>query len=513
MTGAEVSAAVLEEPQARPVPLRLRFSVAAAVFKDIAQWPALEPLLTAPRARRVQEIYYDTEKFTLTRHGLALHARALRRGAALVAEMGGQAIEVTAPDAEPELERLGTEMAGKIHDLAGDFPLLPVFSTDIKRLTRHARVDASEIELTFDSGFILSGAQKWPMREIGLELKSGDPAALYQFALALNSAYPVGLETEAKNQRGLRLTSFLPAEAVRSVSSLSGTPSMDDAMAALINSCMDHFTANWPAFTHGDAVNAVHQMRVAMRRLRSVLWLLQRAFPCPEFTAFRQEAKLVANAMGQARNWDVFIALLREGPSAAFPQEPGFDEVFAKSDTLRTHGYDAVRTLLAAPQTIRFVLALKAFVARRGWRNALAGDALPALSAPALNFARENLERLHRKLLKRGKHLVKLPPHERHLVRIQLKKLRYIADLFSGLFDRRGQVRAYNHAAARLQDQLGIMNDLTVANEMLAQLDINAPEAARAIGIIMGWTARSALADDKALEKCWAAFREAKLFT
>jgi CHAD domain-containing protein len=293
---------------------------------------------------------------------------------------------------------------------------------------------------------------------------------------------------------------------------LAAETCLDDAVAALTDSCLSQFTANWQVFAQGTEVEAVHQMRVAMRRLRSVLGLFNRSFAAPEFSDFRADAKRIANLMGEARNWDVFIALLHAGPLQAFPHEPGFAAMLGQCADFRAEGYHAVRNLLADPVTTAFLLRAALFLARHGWRNGLPVEALADLSGPAQNFAAANLLRLHRKVRKRGKNLLRLGAHERHLTRIELKKLRYAADLFGGLFEGKAKVRSYNRVAAALQEELGQLNDLATAHELLARLDGGTPDRARAIGIVLGWCAQSAQADDRVLGKRWKEFCETKPF-
>jgi CHAD domain-containing protein len=56
------------------------------------------------------------------------------------------------------------------------------------------------------------------------------------------------------------------------------------------------------------------------------------------------------------------------------------------------------------------------------------------LTEPARLFARETLERLHKRALKRGRQLSQKAPEERHKVRIALKHIRYAAEFFSFFF-------------------------------------------------------------------------------
>jgi CHAD domain-containing protein len=119
------------------------------------------------------------------------------------------------------------------------------------------------------------------------------------------------------------------------------------------------------------------------------------------------------------------------------------------------------------------------------------------------------LARLHSKLLKRGKHLAILAPHQRHELRIDLKKLRYGADLFAPVFAGRERTRTYLKAAAVLQEQLGLFNDQMVAAEIVGQLET---ADSRAAGMILGWCSRGAMADDGRLRESWREFRKVKLF-
>jgi triphosphatase len=240
-----------------------------------------------------------------------------------------------------------------------------------------------------------------------------------------------------------------------------------------------------------------------------MLGLFQRAFPSPEFLAFRENAKQIAGVLGEARNWDVFLQLLQDGPAAAFPEVPGFDDIVAQSQQLRAAGYERVRERLAAAETTRFVLSLQAFVARHGWRNAGDAQALSRLTEPAKTFAATNLNRMHVKLTKHGKNLGGLAPHKRHQIRIELKKLRYAVDLFAGLFAS-GRLTDHRRITAKLQDQLGSFNDLITAHEMAARLDNAVPATHYAAGIITGWCGRGARLDDKNLAVLWKKFRKLK---
>jgi inorganic triphosphatase YgiF len=514
-------------PQIPPVSaagreVELKFTLTAPVFNETQQWERLDAPARRARARRLVAVYFDTAAGDLARHKASLRVRTVNRRHMITFKWNGSfaggwfergEVEAACPTTELDIDLLPPEITQAITRLAAGRRLEPVYSSDIKRVIRMVHEDAAVIEVAFDSGVISAGEKTCVVREVEMELKSGDPAALYRLGLDFVAAFPARLESRSKAERGAALASGKAPEAVRAAAGLQGEPVLDSAIGQLINACLGQFIANWPAFESGDAVKAVHQMRVAMRRLRSVLGLFQRALPTAGFSVFRAQARDIANAMGEARNWDVFAALIRRGPAPVFADEPGFETLLEQVEQFRAAGHEAVRALLAAPETARFVLGLQGFAAAHGWRNALEGEALPDLSVPASAFASASLTRLHRKLLRDGKHIEHLAAAERHELRKNLKKLRYAVDFFGGLFETRKQLTPYARSLAKLQDRLGIFNDLAVARELALRIAAGDDGAAcRAVGIVMGWCARGAVEDDAQLRKDWKKIKKMKLF-
>jgi CHAD domain-containing protein len=164
------------------------------------------------------------------------------------------------------------------------------------------------------------------------------------------------------------------------------------------------------------------------------------------------------------------------------------------------------------PATTLFLLRMQAFLARDNWRGALSDEEQLRLTKPLHTFATDNLSRLHKLVLKRGKGLVELPDAERHKVRIALKNLRYAADFFGDLFSD-GEVRPYIHAVAQLQDLLGAHNDAVSIERLLHDIEGTAgAHGAKASGIVLGWYGRGTALADADLHKSWKTFKRTKLF-
>ena len=151
--------------------------------------------------------------------------------------------------------------------------------------------------------------------------------------------------------------------------------------------------------------------------------------------------------------------------------------------------------------------------ARRPWRNAVESDRLPLLVGPVSAFAAQTLERLDKKVRKRGRDLTRLEPEARHQARIALKNVRYAADFFGGLFKSAGDARRYARKAAALQDFLGLYNDTAVAVGMVHELNPDKdPGLAYSAGLIVGWQAQSAYSGTEDLVASWRQFLKAERF-
>lgn len=68
-------------------------------------------------------------------------------------------------------------------------------------------------------------------------------------------------------------------------------------------------------------IEAVHDMRVASRRLRAAITVFGRAFACTEFDRFERDVKAVTQELGTARDLDVMIDTLEKMKSTLPPSE------------------------------------------------------------------------------------------------------------------------------------------------------------------------------------------------
>lgn len=278
---------------------------------------------------------------------------------------------------------------------------------------------------------------------------------------------------------------------------LLSTNSAEDAAVCIFLAALDHFEANVVVFRAHHTVESVHQMRVALRRLRAAIGLFSDALAGPTLDAARARAKLLAGVLGQARNWDVFREMLDGGPGDALTGEPSFYALLDAVELRRVRGYRAARAALDDAETSAFIDAFRKAVGAREWTPA------PGVQdeGSAMDFARAALTRLRKRVLKKSKDLAKLPPEGRHEARIALKKARYGAEFFESLFAHRKDAAAFSAVLAKMQDGLGVFNDMETTNALLDEIDAEGGASLRASGFVRGWFAHAAQAGAAHAEK------------
>ncbi|PPQ36745.1 hypothetical protein CH337_07190 [Rhodoblastus acidophilus] len=517
-TAGDSADAPVEPAPADPREIELKFTLDAAAFAAALDSPLLRRDGQKSPAKKLVSIYFDTPDWDLLRRKIALRVRRSGRSLPLMtlkwrpeAEslFSRGEIEHAVRALEPDLSLFDGETGETLRALVGAKPLEPKYETRVQRTIRLITAGSAVIEAAFDAGEIVAGAASLPLRELELELKSGAEADFYGFAARLVQELPLRLDAVSKAERASHLalqTSPTPVKA--KIAALPGDLNLDAAIAQVILSTRDHFLANWASLRESDDPEAIHQMRVALRRLRAALGMFKRAIPCAELEAFRTRAKDLASAFGPARDCDALRELVETGP-LPHARAGDFAPLMQALDQRRGEAYAQARALLESVEPTLFALDLGAFVARRGWRNALTAENLGGLTEKVGLFAAEALERLHNRALKRGRKLTSLPDEQRHQCRIALKNLRYAAEFFAGAFDAEA-ASDFIRATAQLQALLGAHNDVATAEHFLSQT--NEAQAARAAGVVLGWYAREAIEADKHLAKAWKTFKQADPF-
>lgn len=457
--------------------VELKLQAASGQLDELAAVLASAGVRFKRTAMRAQ--YFDTPDLRLRQAGFSLRVR--RSGKNRVQTLKAEGADLGALFARPEWERavdsdrpIIDETAGPLRSLLpdGDLDVLrPAFSVKVTRRLGAALEGTSQIEAVVDQGVIKGNGSVAEVAEVELELKEGSPAALFALARKLDEVAPVKLGVLTKAERGYRLldgTADKPSRGERGI--VSATSTTGEAFQAIAGACLRQFRLNEDLLSRAEDPDVLHQARVALRRLRSALSIFRQVVADSRFDHLRAELRWLAATLGEARDIDVLIARTRQR------------EVLADA---RIQAYARVAEALASARARTLMLDLAEWLAIGGWRTAPANPAV--VNRPASEFAAAMLDRLRRRLKKRGKHLRSVDDGERHEVRIDAKKLRYAAEFFAGLFPgakKERRARRFIGAMQELQAHLGDLNDMATEPVLLAQLGVAiapvpAPDQAR----------------------------------
>jgi triphosphatase len=472
--------------------------------------------------RRLETTYYDTADHQLFGAGVSLRVR--RSGKDLVQTIKRVPVDdpLTRHEWEAPVQTLApdfgalpvSEIDGIFDKIAGD-QLVPIFTTKVRRHRVTVDVSEGQIEVAFDDGMVEAGSQCKPLCEVELELKQGRAAALYQLGLGLMDISPLCLETQSKSARGYALALGIDPVAVKASSSnLDHQDTVDEGIAKLLSICQQQILANLCPAENGGESQGVHQLRVALRRLRTVLYFLRRELEAPSLQALDAEARRFAQTLGPARNWDVFIdSTLADIEKTNLP-DIEFSRLRDASEPFRDQSYGMVRDSIVESQTNRFILSLGLVIERKSWRNEVASEDLRTLAEPITKFASNVLTRIERKALKRGRHFRHLRPEARHKLRLTLKKLRYATEFFLPLYASRASTGKYLKQLSRLQDVLGEANDIRTSRTLLSNIQERAesPDLHRAIGAVVGWQGHLEMTSAVRMNNRWGKFKRTAQF-
>jgi triphosphatase len=491
-------------PPEASIPTETEIKLAARNVDLPAVRRVLKDMAGGANAERSKLIstYFDTEDRALARQGSVLRVR--QHNGHFIQTVKAAEMPGSTPLARGEWE---DTIAGEHPDpqacesgrfLTADIAarVAPVFRTEVARfVTDLSPAPGTRIEAAIDRGTIRAPGKKPAerIREIELELKSGPVTALYDVALLLLAVAPVRLEWRSKAERGYRLAAGGPtAQAAHAKPiALDPTLSAEDVLQRIGRVCLDQILRNEAAIFAGRA-EGIHQMRVAVRRLRAVLSAFRKMLPPEQRRWASGELRWLAVALGEARNIDVFEGALIRPTHAALPDVKALRVLSAAARRRRRAAYAAARQAIRSPRYTALLLGLMRWFDGRGWRDAAVAS---VLEQPIGEVAPLLLDKLRRAAKRRSRGFARQSAEERHKLRIVLKKLRYTSELLSGLYDA-GAVEKFTAGLKRLQDDLGDANDVRGAKDIVAEL-AHGPDGAiiaRAGKIVLAWHQRRLVA-------------------
>lgn len=460
--------------------IELKLQLTAKSAKKLASHPLLLPL--AAQKQHLLNTYYDTPE-------LALHAKRI----AMRFRKKGEQWLLTVKSAEPASGGLAVRSEWEKPAFPGVFDfshvdepslrdfletarpqMAAVFTTDFRRQIWHVPFGHSLIELALDRGTIESQGRKSRICEIELELLSGDIDDIFKLTRKLQDKLELSPAIASKAERGYKLFNDEPLKPFKAKpAGISVDMQPVEAFRCIALGCLEHFQRNEEGLHFSNDPEFIHQARVALRRLRSAIKLFSSVLP-PEFVStYGQTWRTLASALGEARNWDVFLEETLPPIQAVFPEHGDIRRLRTEARRRAKQARQSVIKLLAVREYPRLMVEFTAAI------YALK-DTLPL---PIGDFAQQQLSRYARQAKKQAARHRTFSAEERHQLRIALKRLRYTLEFLTPLL-RAKRLPAYLAALAQLQDELGLLNDLSTAQSL-----INSSLPKRPAGPVHGWMA------------------------
>ncbi|CAO4136938.1 CYTH and CHAD domain-containing protein [Methylorubrum extorquens] len=429
----------------------------------------------------LSSVYFDTADQSVRQAGLGLRVR--RNGERFIQTLKAEGDGLVD---RPEWEQ---EIAGPEPDPAAwaDTPLVkilgrkdnlqPLFTSAVTRRTYLVQQGSSRIEVALDSGRITAaggGDKIVPICEVELELKDGVAGDVFALAHAIAALVPLRLGVRSKAERGYALAAgtherVRKAEPVPLREDMSGA----EAFQSVAHACLRHMRLNEEILLQGRDAHALHQVRVAIRRLRSAFSLFGDLVNDPQGRRIRDEIKRLTQPLGHARNLDVFLASTLPAERERHPDEVGLLGLETQLEDQRSKAYEAVGTLLQSAEWRALLLDLVSWINAGPWLKDEAKERVTMREEAARDLAARELDRRRRQVKRRGRALNDLSAEDRHQVRIAAKKLRYGAEFFAGLYTGKKVVKrhaVFVKALAELQDHLGELNDIATGHEVVRDL-------------------------------------------
>ncbi len=471
--------------------------------------------IAKPIARQLTSIYFDTPDLRFKRHDSALRVRRVNRDWIQTLKGGGQVAgglhqreewESRVDGPHPDLLVLsdlvghGTSWAELLAAPALSDSLIPIFTTKFRRTTWQLRsVHGDEVELALDQGEVQHGEMQIQISEVELELKSGNPDALFDLALQLQNAVSLRICDVSKAERGYALYAPQPPAVVKaSCPALASTMTVPQGFQIIASSCLVQVQGNEAGVALGNDPESVHQMRIGLRRLRAALCLFNQVAPCP--APLRAELKWLATALGAARDWEVFADSTLAVVTSAGADKPELQQLQQAALAMAQKNRHKAAMAVRSARYASLLLSLGGWIQKSDWHRQLAQPKREMREMPLTTFATQALVLCHGKLKKRAKHLQDGAPSARHRVRIAAKNVRYATEFFQSLFPAK-RVLPFVEALTGLQDALGWLNDAAVADGLLRQLSHNHPGVQHSIGYVRGYLAARTESDAHKLGK------------
>lgn len=510
---------------APPRELEIKLTGPREVLERALRSPIVKSVqLGHPRTRKLESVYFDTPDARLQKLGVGLRLR--KQGRKWIQTLKRERGVTSGLHDRDEFEHsVGlrwpsyalydqTVFAPLFADLELRNLIQPLFTTRFRRIARTLGDDDARIELAYDLGEVEADGERAPLCELELELKAGEVDALFALATGLCREFGLRLENRSKAERGYTLMAKeTPAPGRARAVALAPSLPCADAFARIASECLRHLQANEAGVMAGEDPEYVHQARVALRRLRAAIALFRRAVGCAQLEDLDGEMQRLSQALGVARDWDVFCLETLPGLPKELDVGAGRAALAALATAHRQQAARFVHDIVSQPEFTLALLRFGTLLQVRPWNRASPVEGSTPVYLDVRDHARLALSRAWRRAVKRARTIDTEIPDSYHPLRIALKKLRYGGEYFASLFPRKA-TRPFLTSLAGIQEHLGRVNDAATAQRLAATLreQCHDADAREMLGVLRGYFSGRMAGAVKPVMREWKKLRQIEPF-
>lgn len=319
---------------------------------------------------------------------------------------------------------------------------------------------------------LLQDCQLLPL--LGYEAEAADvTACLTEAGAHVHTYHPVELLLQSSGNPPRRYT-------LRPDFGLKAATPAREAISTIVRSMLDLVHANLPGILQDRDTEFLHDYRICLRKIRSLLSLVKGVYPVTDIQQIRATLGDLARQTNRLRDLDVYL-LAREEYLDLLPSpfRPALNSMFDDFALEREAEIRTVTARLASPAFQQLLHDVSVYFAEETQHPPSAAAALPV---EPLVFAR--IYRRYRTIRKIAAGIDASTPDEGiHQLRIECKKLRYLMEFFNELIpgDRSATLQKQ---LRRLQGRLGEFNDASVQQaSLLAYREQRQPGAEISLGL------------------------------
>lgn len=472
----------------------------------------------------LHSVYYDTKEKNLLKAGLAFRMRREQdKWTATVKGMGSvktglhqrKEWNVTVKDETPSLQIFSEipDLKKEMQKIAKEKELIPILRTSfIREKGMWEDQEGNQIEVAFDIGEVRAESKVESIHEVELELKKGKVESLFTLGKHLADRYPLTPESTSKFLRGLILLGFsdkeksskalqIPVVNMEEVSTWESFEFFSRRALEEISYALEKLLQD------PKGVESLHQLRVSIRSLRSLLFLYKPLIGENQYKKMNRLLRDWSRQTNEIRELDVMILHIGEW-TAGLENKKDADMICKEIKKALEYQKENFANMVLQGKMTPYLLDVSGRLER-----ILDQPIEKKSKGKAVTFLKKRIHQQIKSFMKEAKTVNINDKEALHRLRIKGKKVRYsLQNVMQGIsLENKNELKKVLKITKLLQDLLGTMHDSHCEMKRMRELTFkkfNSWSLAKTLGNYEGWQWKKIDQLEIVLEKQWEKLRK-----